>query len=93
MPRPHDIAPLRQVEPAAVPANDGAARRWGRLLGVEDAAAYLGVSEGTFRSYVTVRPVHLGKRVLYDRLQLDRFADSLSGLRSGSGWADECELE
>lgn len=69
---------------------------WPRFLSQGQAASYLGVSAGTFRTIVTVKPVRIGRRVLYDRLLLDRFADTLSGIEAvdaGAGWADTCELE
>ena len=50
--------------------------RWPRLLSVDDAAAYLSVSRGTLRKLVA--PVPVGGRVLWDRVDLDRFADALS---------------
>jgi hypothetical protein len=51
--------------------------RWGRLLSVDDAAEYLGISPGTFRGLgiVTVR---IGMRVLYDIRELDEYVDRLS---------------
>lgn len=42
------------------------------------AAAYIGLSETTLRS-VGPKPREVGKRRLYDRLDLDRWADRLGG--------------
>lgn len=52
---------------------------WPRLLSGAYAAAYLGISPGHLVAHVTVQPVRLGTRVLYDRAALDRFVDALSG--------------
>lgn len=64
---------------------------WPRLLGPEQAAAYLGVSAGTFSTHVTVKPVRMGRRVLYDRLELDRFVDTLTGRGAQVGRAEKCD--
>lgn len=48
-----------------------------RLLPTPQAAAYLGVSETKLRSLAIPRKVLDGKR-LYDRLELDAYADSLA---------------
>lgn len=47
-----------------------------RLLGVSEAAAYLGVSATTLTSLPIPRRV-LGRRRLFDRLDLDRYASDL----------------
>ena len=57
-----------------------------RLLGLADAAAYLGISPKTIRNGLgprakqpfPVRPIRFGRRVLFDRADLDAFADGLS---------------
>jgi hypothetical protein len=57
-----------------------------RLMGVADAARYLGLSPKTIRNRLgpkaqdpfPVRPKRIGKRVLFDRADLDAFADGLS---------------
>ncbi len=49
-----------------------------RLLSVKDAAVYLGVSPWTIRSLGWSREipeVKIGRRVLYDREDLDRYID------------------
>lgn len=46
-----------------------------RLLRIDEAARYLGVSATTVRKLVA--PVKLGARVLWDRRDLDAFVDSL----------------
>ena len=59
--------------------------KWGRLLGIDDAAAYLGISGKTIRNGLTknaerpfpVKPRRFGRRVLFNRKDLDAFADSL----------------
>jgi predicted DNA-binding transcriptional regulator AlpA len=56
-----------------------------RLLNVDDAAAYLGISPRTLYNGVApksktpfpVKPKRWGKRVLFDIKDLDSFADSL----------------
>lgn len=55
-----------------------------RFFDQSTAAAYFGISERSFealwRSYRMPRPLRLGRRLVWDRRQLDRFADMLSGL-------------
>ena len=47
-----------------------------RLLSIELAAAYLGVSATTFRLIAPhLHPLRCGRRVLYDRLTLDDYID------------------
>jgi len=56
-----------------------------RLLSIEEAAAYLGISPRTLYNGVApksknpfpVKPKRWGKRVLFDIKDLDEFADSL----------------
>ena len=58
-----------------------------RLLSVEEAATYLGLSPRTIYNGVglksttpfAVKPKRYGKRVLFDIRDLNRFCDSLSG--------------
>lgn len=71
-----DRRPRPQVEP--------------RLLSQQQAAAYCGVSVGMFKDRITIAPVALGRRRLYDREDLDRFIDSLKGgaTRSGRQWLE-----
>lgn len=59
--------------PAKIPLPD-----WPRLMPVELAAQYLGIGPTTLREKGP-QPKRLGKRVLYDRLDLDRWADALGG--------------
>lgn len=57
-----------------------------RLYSVEEAANYLGLSPRTLYNGVAprsknpfpVKPKRYGKKVLFDVMDLDRFADSLS---------------
>jgi hypothetical protein len=51
---------------------------WPRLMGVDLASAYVGLSANTLRS-VGPKPRAVGKRRLYDRTDLDRWADRLAG--------------
>lgn len=51
---------------------------WPRLMSVEQAAAYVSLSTTTIRASGP-KPKHFGKRVLYDRRDLDRWADRLGG--------------
>lgn len=62
---------------------------WPRLLDAPKAAAYLGISATTFRAgvgRVWPEPVRVGKRVLWDRAQLDAAVDRLE--RKGASSAD-----
>ena len=54
----------------SVPYSD----RWPRLMSAVDAAAYLSLSQTTVAS-LGIRVRRVGRRVLYDRLDLDRWAD------------------
>ena len=57
-----------------------------RLLNVKQAARYLSIAPKTIRNRIgprapnpfPVKPKRIGKRVLFDRKDLDRFVDSLS---------------
>ena len=55
-----------------------------RLLGLEEAAGYFGISPRTFerhwRNSQLPGPHRIGRRLVWDRALLDRFADVLSGL-------------
>lgn len=51
---------------------------WPRLMDVDLAAAYLGIGASTLRA-TRIEPVRHGRRVLYDRRDLDRWADALAG--------------
>lgn len=51
---------------------------WPRLLSSPLAAAYLSISETTLREHGP-QPKRQGRRVLYDRQDLDRWADRLDG--------------
>jgi hypothetical protein len=51
---------------------------WPRLMSVELAARYLSIGTTMLRERGP-QPKHLGARVLYDRQDLDRWADALSG--------------
>jgi predicted DNA-binding transcriptional regulator AlpA len=57
-----------------------------RLLNVKQTAAYLGIAEKTIRNRICrraenpfpVKPKRIGKRVLWDRKDLDHYIDSLT---------------
>jgi hypothetical protein len=51
---------------------------WPRLMGEELAAAYMSLSATTLRDKGP-EPRRVGKRRLYDRIDLDRWADRLGG--------------
>jgi hypothetical protein len=62
----------------ASPMNRAALPDWPRLMGVDLASAYLGLSATTLRANGPA-PKAYGKRRLYDRHDLDRWADRLGG--------------
>lgn len=51
---------------------------WPRLLSAEQAAAYCGMSDETFRQYTSVQPLRFGRRVLYDRAKIDTWVDGIA---------------
>ena len=51
---------------------------WPRLMSLALASAYFGVCDRTFRS-LGIAPRRIGRRVLWDRHDLDRFADGMAG--------------
>lgn len=51
---------------------------WPRLMGAELAATYVGLSENSLVRYGP-KPKAVGRRRLYDRKDLDRWADALDG--------------
>lgn len=51
---------------------------WPRLMSIDLAAGYLGLGISTIRSHGP-KPKRWGSRVLYDRRDLDRWADALDG--------------
>lgn len=53
---------------------------WPRLLSVEQAAAYCGVSAPTFQGWCTLTPFHVGARRLYDRKKIDDWLDAAGGV-------------
>ncbi len=59
-----------------------------RLLPAPQAAHYLGVSESTLRALSIPRKM-LGAKRLYDRLELDAYADALSA--EGEGAVNSCD--
>ena len=61
-----------------------------RLLPAPQAAHYLGISESTLRQLGLPR-VSIGSKRLYDRLDLDAFADTLSEAQTNKSVVDECD--
>ena len=62
---------------------------WPRLLSRVQAAAYMGMAPGTFSARVKVKPLSVGRRKLWDRLDLDTWVDALSGKpHLGAGRSD-----
>jgi hypothetical protein len=51
---------------------------WPRWMTTKMAAAYLSVSENTFRGFGIV-PIERGRSVRYDRRSLDLYADRMAG--------------
>lgn len=67
----------------AASINDlGKLPHWPRLLSTKQAAAYCGLSDEAFRQHITIDPIRLGRRVLYDRTKVDTWVD---GLVTGGG--------
>lgn len=60
-----------RIDPAAMPD-------WPRLMSERLAAAYLGIGASTLRDRGP-KPRKFGARTLYDRRDLDRWADALDG--------------
>ncbi|RKE53211.1 MULTISPECIES: helix-turn-helix domain-containing protein [unclassified Sphingomonas] len=52
---------------------------WPRLMPLRLACAYFGVCDRTFRK-LGIAPRRIGRRVLWDRHDLDRFADGMAGM-------------
>lgn len=58
-----------------------------RLLNIEKAANYCGVSATTFNAEIRPRvpPIEIGKRRVWDRVALDRWIDAQSGAGNKTG--------
>ena len=69
-------APAR-IDPPELPHRD-ALPDWPRLMRAPLAARYLGIGETMLRTHGP-QPKRLGGAVLYDRRDLDRWADALGG--------------
>ena len=67
---------------------------WPRLMPLPLACAYFGVCDKTFRS-LGIAPRRIGRRVLWDRQDLDRWADGIAGkpLRSKDPGAGARSME
>ncbi len=58
---------------------------WPRLMDIPTAAAYIGMAEKTLRNRIgrraeepfEVKPKRRGRKVLFDKKDLDRYADQL----------------
>ena len=80
----HSATPEPCFTVSAVPVSIGARvgraalPDWPRLMGAELAAAYVGLSPNTLRKEGP-EPRAIGRRRLYDRIDLDRWADRLGG--------------
>lgn len=74
------------ADPAALP-------NWPARLSEDLAAAYLGVSKTTFRGRWEARtypqPVREGRRLLWARIQLDRFVEAQFGLQAANEQGDD----
>lgn len=57
-------------------ASRAALPHWPRFMGADLAAAYYQISANTFRA-LGIKPRRIGRRVLWDRHDLDRHADRL----------------
>jgi len=74
---PHDaqedggVSAQARLDPANMPD-------WPRLMRESLAAAYLGIGASTLREHGP-KPRKFGSRTLYDRRDLDRWADALDG--------------
>lgn len=62
---------------------------WPRLMPIETAARYLGISRNHFLAHVKVPAVRLGRAVRWDRAALDRWVDSLGGQVSADALRNE----
>ena len=62
---------------------------WPRLLPINLAARYLGISRNHFLAHVKVPAVRLGRAVRWDRAALDRWVDSLGGQVSADALRNE----
>ena len=65
---------------------------WPRLMSIDLAAAYIGLGISTVREHGP-KPKRWGSRVLYDRRDLDRWADALDGqpLDEGERAGEACD--
>ncbi|PWR24537.1 helix-turn-helix transcriptional regulator [Zavarzinia aquatilis] len=70
---------------------------WPRMLSREQAAAYLGVSAGTFDREVAAgqwpQPLERGRRKTWDRFALDRMLDGRMGVASTASAREDDDLD
>lgn len=60
-------------------------KEWPRLMDLPTAAAYIGMAEKTLRNRISrttdepfeVKPKRRGRKILFDKKDLDKYADSL----------------
>ncbi len=60
-------------------------QQWPRLMDLPTAAVYIGMAEKTLRNRISrkaddpfeVKPKRRGRKVLFDKVDLDRYADNL----------------
>jgi predicted DNA-binding transcriptional regulator AlpA len=49
-----------------------------RMLTIEEAADYCGLSPNSFRAYIRISPTNFGRSVRYDRVAIDKFIDEMT---------------
>jgi hypothetical protein len=49
-----------------------------RMLGIDEAAIYCGLSPNSFTKHIKVDPIRIGRRRLWDRKSLDVWLDRMS---------------
>jgi hypothetical protein len=83
------LSPSEADSGGGLPPRSGRLPDWPRLLSIELAAAYVGLGVTAFEA-LELPARRIGRRKLYDRNELDRWADRLDGqpVEDGGG-ADE----
>ena len=80
-------AQFRKIMPKTKKKDVTIIARWPRLLGIEEAAEYLSIAPKSIRNGLgrkapcpfPVRHKKYGRRILFDRQDLDAYVDSLVG--------------
>ena len=64
-----------------------------RLLNVEEASSYCGMSPGLFQAHVGVVPLRFGRRKVWDIKALDLWIDRQSGVKglTKNEWLDKVD--